>query len=649
MKTPWLLACGLLLTAGLSVLAAAAADDAEEQETKPRYREEVEVRAAPIVEGTSVRHDAQAVTTVTDEQVEALGARDLAAGLRRVPGVTISRYNIVGSYGGGEGGALYLRGHGSGRPGAEIGTLVAGIPRFVGVWTHPLLDTLPLDGIARIEVHKSAQPVLLGPAAGFASVNLLPVEPPDEGHDGRLALSAGSHDTRDASVRAVGREGRLGYAVAGAHRASDGHRPGAGGRVGSLLGRVSWDLAPRWQVSAQVQRADGWADDPGAVGAPPRPITPRFATRDTFGLATLERHGERISLAVRAYLDDGAIDWRQWTGQEQTSVTRWANHGLRARLTTRPWTGGTLVAGLDHDTYGGETFIRTAAGAGPVTDLDLRNRAAYALLSHRFERPAFSLTPSVGLRVNDSRDFGTNEGWQVGLRFERPKTTVYAHRSRAFNLAGVWAAVLYGGFGRGDEWRGLEPELLDHTEVGLVRQLGRSFEVHAALYRDEAEDALRFTFAAGTGPPRFTNVGAYSTDGAEATLTWYASPRLSLFVGGAALDPEPSELPYAPEWSWSVGLHARPHARVTLDLDAEGSAERFVGNPRFWNPVAPAGPAADRVDGYTVVSGRATWRPGGARLRLFVQGENLLDEDYAFRPGYPMPGRTFFGGLELDL
>ena len=111
-----------------------------------------------------------------------------------MPGLTISRYNPIGSYGGGDGGAVFVRGQGSGRPGAEIATSVDGIPKLVGVWTHPLLDLLSVDLVQQVDVYKGAQPVLLGNMA-FASVDLVPRRRQAEGLGGRATLAYGSFDT----------------------------------------------------------------------------------------------------------------------------------------------------------------------------------------------------------------------------------------------------------------------------------------------------------------------------------------------------------------------------------------------------------------------------------------------------------------------
>lgn len=116
----------------------------------------------PILEGNEVDRSGSIVAKVSERQIDDLYAQDLSAALRRVPGVVISRYNIIGAFGGGDGGGIFIRGHGSGRPGAEIATMTDGVPRFVGIWTHPLLDPLSVDAIDGIEVYRSAQPVLFG-------------------------------------------------------------------------------------------------------------------------------------------------------------------------------------------------------------------------------------------------------------------------------------------------------------------------------------------------------------------------------------------------------------------------------------------------------------------------------------------------------
>jgi iron complex outermembrane receptor protein len=119
---------------------------------------DVVVTAHPIVEEIQLDAFSSTSALVTEDQLRDQNAVDLAAALRRTPGVQISRYNPVGAYGGDQGGAVFVRGMGVSRPGSEIKTYVDGMPLYVGIWGHPAIDLLPINGMNAITVYKSPQP-----------------------------------------------------------------------------------------------------------------------------------------------------------------------------------------------------------------------------------------------------------------------------------------------------------------------------------------------------------------------------------------------------------------------------------------------------------------------------------------------------------
>ncbi|MDK2873945.1 MAG: hypothetical protein PWQ64_1709, partial [Desulfomicrobiaceae bacterium] len=153
----------------------------------------ITVEATPIIEANQVDSFASSSTVVSRQQMEDLNAVDLPTALRRTPGVTISRYNPVGAFGGAEGGGIFIRGLGSSRPGGEVKTLVDGVPLLMGVWNHPLLDLISIDPAERIQVFKSPQPQVFGNA--LAAVNLVPSIPKNQGFTTHLQTQAGSSST----------------------------------------------------------------------------------------------------------------------------------------------------------------------------------------------------------------------------------------------------------------------------------------------------------------------------------------------------------------------------------------------------------------------------------------------------------------------
>ena len=127
------------------------------QQVSTQTLPKVVITASPIIDSNNVDGFSGFSTKVTDAQIKDLGALDLASALRMTPGVQISRYNEVGSYSGDQGGNVYIRGIGASRPGSEIKTYLDGIPVYMGIWNHPLMDLLPLNGVNSVDIYKGPQ------------------------------------------------------------------------------------------------------------------------------------------------------------------------------------------------------------------------------------------------------------------------------------------------------------------------------------------------------------------------------------------------------------------------------------------------------------------------------------------------------------
>ncbi len=635
----------------LGMRAAASASAEEEPELDRVYQmEETVITAAPIIEGSLVSRYAESSAIVTDRQILDLGAQDLPASLRRVPGVTISRYNVVGSYGGGDGGAVFVRGHGSGRPGSELSTMVDGVPRFNGFWTHPLMDLMSLDIAERIEVQKSPRPVLNGNMS-FGAVDVQTRRIQTAGTVTRFSAAGGSYGTLIGQISHGGRTGSVDYLLGAGNRRSDGHRDNADGQTEAYYGRLGCRLGEQWDVSVLVDKTRGWANDPLPLGATQGPVTDRYEVDSELYIAALTWKGAANEASVKAYYDDGYTDWRQWLEnnqppEQENGISDYANCGVRGRAVLRGRADTELALGLDADSYGGSFVSNRTTAAGTRIDERLANVAPYALLSRTFGQQT-RMTPSVGIRLNHSSEFGTQVGAQAGLVTERGRARLHAGWARAFNLPGIYAAVFYGQywsrFYEGDEWRTLEPEWLDHLEFGAAHAFGSRLSVEATCFRDKVTDALRVV-PPPPPPPSFQNVGEYAVKGVEWAVAAAPVPEWRLFVGGTAASTDPASTPNAPELALSAGSSYTWRQRLRLHVDAEHVGRRYVQGTR-----SPA--AAARVEAYSLANLRAGYlvarHPWVAEV--FASLENALDEEYEFRVGYPMPGRTFTAGIHVEL
>jgi len=135
-------------------------------------------------------------------------------------------------------------------------------------------------------------------------------------------------------------------------------------------------------------------------------------------------------------------------------------------------------------------------------------------------------------------------------------------------------------------------------------------------------------------------------DGLEVAVQGKLGRGLSLFVGGTYNDADPSTVPNLPETTAVGGLTwtAEPGWRVNVDL--QWVDERYILNPRFASGEVKA-------DGYLLTNVKATapWRLFGLDVDggVFLVGDNLTDEAYEYRVGYPMPGRMVHLGINFGL
>lgn len=431
----------------------------------------VEVVASPIIEGNQVTEYGSQITTVTEKQINSLNALDLPSAVRRAPGVNISRYNLVGSYGGAQGGAIYIRGLGAERPGAEIQTLLDGKPIFQGVFTHPLMDLLSVDNVERIEIYKGAQPVFLGNMS-HGAINLVTKQKTTPGFETKIGAAYGSYSTWNTGLAHGGKIDNFDYYLITSYKTSDGHRENADGQLQNYFGRLGYDLNKEWRLSFTAAYTDNWAQDPGAEGSPKPPVIPRFTTRDAVYDFTISHNHSWGIGQLKLFYDDGIVRWRQYdfTRREQyDSNTDWDNQGFKIEERLHLWPGGEFVLGYDYLYYGGKfEEVRPAR----TTRLDYTffyNSAPYLAISQVLGEK-IQFIPSAGIRYNMSRYFGDDIGWQVGAVLRYKNTEFHAQYARGFNLPGVYVVYQYQVWNLGDSWKNLKAEKIDHYEIGVTQK-----------------------------------------------------------------------------------------------------------------------------------------------------------------------------------
>ena len=599
------LAFFLMLALAFGPAASLAADrDGRE----PVRMEEVVVTAAPITEGNQINRLGSQVTTVTEDQIRDLNAQDFQSAVRMVPGVIISRQNPVGSFGGGDGGAIYIRGMGSSRPGGEIQMAVDGIPKVVGVWAHPLMDIMSVDQAQRIDIYKGAQPVLFGNGA-YGVVNVISKRQAEEGFYTNVRAGYGSYSTFIQGVEHGGKVGNTDYYLLQSFRSSSGHRDYSSGELQEYFARVGHQINPSWYMSLTANATNNFAEDPGPEGNPAaRQGT--YRSNDGMTVFTLAHQYSSVRGTLKLYWNRGTGDWqdqRDPAGFFYDTTTDWDNYGSRLQETVTPWKNGEILGGIDLDFIGGKVAIdRDAPRADSAFPREtFRILSPYAAMSHLFgEKSGWYAIPSAGVRYFSHSDFDAEWGPQAGFVMGYGSTEFHASCARGVNYPGVYVVTQSNlSWGGNTRWKNLDAETVDHYEVGLSHTIAKKFRADITYFTDDGKN--RMILVTSPAPPRYENIGDFRTKGIEATVTWTPLDVLSLFAGATHLfDQSPDNLPYAPNWSASAGLNYRFLRNFKLSADALYVDNQYTANNRTANW---GGSSIAAVSAYFLVNAKLGW------------------------------------------
>lgn len=600
----------------------------------------VVVTARPLVADDLITPYGGSVSVVSREQMDDAGAQDLQSALRRVSGVGISRFTLLGAFGGADGGAVYLRGRGTGRPGSDIMVYNDGVPRVVGVWDHPLMDVLAVDHAERISVYKGPQPAVN--SGTFGSVELESRRRHLPGLETEAEVTAGEHGTLTGRLHHGGRKDDFDYYAGASFKETDGHRPHSAARLESLYGRAGSAVNEVFALSAAVIATDNQVEDPGIEGLPV-PVRDQYLTRTVTSSIRLDNRTESLSGFSLVYHEAGQIRWAkdQLNGPGSppgSSDTDWENVGFRTAqtLALEPFH---LHGSLDGSSEGGSTENRTLSGAVPFAYDD-----RYETLVPRVGMDAlykfnsdWQVQPSAGVRGYFHSEFDHELAPYGGLVVRHAGWTWFTSAARGVNYPGVYAA----GIAAATLDR-LAAETLNHVEVGAQwRSVEEAVTAGVSVFRDLTDNLLQWT------PQGLLNAGRADVDGVEFSAGLNPHKHLALYASLTLLDPEDPKTPRVPEWSASAGATVAVTRRLQLHADVDAVARQYTFNGRDG---LGARAAVEAVDRYVVGNVRVSYTPepfGEGRVTLFAGCENVGDITYETLAGYPLPGRFFNGGVRV--
>jgi iron complex outermembrane receptor protein len=547
------------------------------------------------------------------------------------------------------------------RPGSEIKTYIDNVPMYMPIWNHALLDLLPVNGMKDITIYKSAQPQVTG--NNFASINMnTKTAGPGNGISGNARVSYGSYNTVIEQVDMAGRYNEVDFNLAQGYSKSNGQRANASGQLSNIMGGLGFKLDRNWSAGVSGMAINNTATDPGNNTLPAPAIAPTYDSAAQMVTAYIKHDYDIVQGEFRFYSNTGKgnINNDNGNGGWGTENNPFTMQGFRWKENITPWSGGTLVAGLDYDTTYGSVTQTNQLGPGfaPTVKTNLptfKLTSPYIGLSHNLRlTDAWSLQPSAGVRTYQNNYYAAKSAPYGGLSLISDAVTLFANASKGVNYPGLegpamnGAAAVYAktfGGTQNASWANLSPEEMNHLEVGGKFYPDKKSRIDLSLFQDSISN--RYTFVeAGAGVINWTTVGQYTTKGVELSGQREIIPELTGFLGWTYLNNNSvANLPYMPQNAFNAAITGYVYKfRVSVDAQYQSSfySQNLSRNSAFTNTT--------RIDGFGVANARIAYPIPelGKKGEVFATVENIFNQQYSYRQGYPMPGTWGSVGLSAS-
>lgn len=604
----------------------------------------VTVVATPITQEEAVAKDGADTTTLSRSQLAQLNAQDLQTALRQVPGVTISRYAPIGSYGGAQGGSVYIRGMGTARPGGEVRMYTDGVPRGSGMWSHPLMDSMPIDFAESVSMQKSPHPARYSDT--FGAVDIETRRRREQGYEGEVDLAYGRYNTFLSAGSAGLKEGPVDAYGGMSYKYSDGLRDHNMSILKSAFGRVGTDLSDDEHIGFVYQRTDSKVEDPGEEQKP-TPRTDRFDL-DT-NLYTLRFDTERENLKGYSllYFERGNVDWWQdglcktpAGAMDGNAHTEWLNFGFRNFYDWNVRKDLWITAGFDLADEYGETETRNVENGKVPFETNGRLDTISPYLGARYDfrlNDDWTLTPSIGSRYYIHTKYDNEWSPDAALTLDwQEKVQLFVNGSRGVHYPGVYTRAVSADYAAGT----LTAETMDYVSGGTKVALDETADVLVTVFHTDAQNRIDKTTKG------YLNAGGMRATGVELSGHWRPTDDLAFFAGLTYTNPETSPVSRLPEWMATAGGTWKICDYLKWTLDGQFIDEMYAYSVRSSEEAAElreldAGfllntRLAVPLDSFTPFEGE-----------LYLSLENLTNSHYAYYPGYPMDGIMWYLGCKF--
>jgi iron complex outermembrane receptor protein len=549
----------------------------------------------------------------------------------QIPGFYATERGVMG-YGvsTGAAGGISMRGIG-GSPTTGVSVLLDGVPQYVGIMGHPIADALGTTLVERVEVTRGVSSLHHGSGAMGGVINIVTQSASASGLHLKAHTEGGSYNSlRSEGVGSFQKRG-FQCLLAGSYRRSDGHRRNMDFQQQALYAKLKVDIGKIGFVQINAQGTRIVSSNPGTVASPlidNDADVRRLNTSALLSYASATLSGQYLFFVNRGNhaIDEGYSP----TSQPQDYLFHSNDYvlGGSGKQCWRYTEGGEVVCGVEWTRYGGRAYNRYRDSEAQVllVDKTCHQAASYVEISQRL---ATRVMAHVGVRVATHSVIGTEWIPQGSIAYNAMENIVFrASVSKGFRFPTI--REMYLSPKQNPE---LRPERVMSYELSVAGDVLNQRMAWSLcgfwIYGDNQISSLL-----QNGTERWMNTGKVNHQGVEATWryritkVWSARIAYSYLHMRYPVVAVPTHKCYSGidfaknRWSGFLSVNYVDGLYVTLTPIEK---HRYM----LWSA--------------RVAFQLAKW------IRLSLRGENLLNSTYEINEGYPMPGTTLWGGIDIHL
>ena len=588
----------------------------------------VEEKQSEIINGLNT--NIMSSTVIKGKILEAGSKANVADAVKEAPGVYFQKAGIIGfSAGSSAPSVLKIRGLGE-LPNPGILVVVDDRPQYIGIWRHPLLDTLSLDSVESIEVIKGPSGVELGnqATAGAIVINTKKLE--KEGYKLTLNSGIGNYWTQDYFANALANYFNFDVSLSGGYKSTNGARQNSDSYQQNYHGHIGYSLN-EFYFAINGDYSFIRSFNPG-------PVTAINWDREQEAVETLQRDGDvrvkyennEMKTQIIAFTDSGHNNFLKtynlFLGKLiDGSYNRYQNYGVRFINEWYLFPANITKLGFDWQYFGGYFDSRVPT---PARKIEERYENDYA--------PYFSFSQDIGIfGIYLGTRYGINNKWgqeivpQFGLKVALLKDFVmHINLSKGYKTPAM-GTVIWSTY---DE---LKPENFWQYETGLEAKLFDLINYSVTVYQTEGSNLLQTDPVDG----KLKNTGFILLRGVEAGIDTQIFDKIKLGTNLCYTDPREKTARFA-YLTGKVYSNIDIINNLSVKLETEIARDRFDAD--FRN---------QQLEEYAIVNSSVNYSVllNTVETNFYLDIENMFDRKYQVKTGYPCPGFLIKGGLLIKI